>query len=466
MEGEPKLHIVMFPWLAFGHMLPFLEFSKCLAQKGHHISFISTPKNLQRLPKIPHTLASSLKLIPIPFLCNPNLPPNAESTADITPDQGKLLMEALDSLQDPLTSFLEESRPDWIFCDFAPYWLPPIAAKLNIPYIYFNIFNASMLCFYGSVLEMMSGDLRSRLTPEDYMVPPKWVPFPSNLALRSHEAASFGKNSEPKSKSLSNLYRMGAVIQGSEFMAVRSCTEFEGEWLRLLEEEVCLKPVIPVGLLPPPPPTAHDSNDENWVPIKNWLDKQAEGSVVYIAFGSESAPNQDQVAELAHGLEMSKLPFFWVVRKPPAYQSEMFLPIGFEDRVKDRGYVSMAWVPQLSILTHRSVGGFLTHGGWSSIIEGLKFGLALTLLPMSQPQGLNARLLEWKKIGLEIPRDEDGSFKRDSVAGSLRTVMVEKEGEMFRTKAKEMKDIFGNKERNDQYMEEFDRYLKEYKRRS
>ncbi|CDP03446.1 unnamed protein product [Coffea canephora] len=56
-----KLHIAMFPWLAFGHIIPFLEYAKFLVQKGHRISFISTPKNIDRLPKIPPELATSIQ---------------------------------------------------------------------------------------------------------------------------------------------------------------------------------------------------------------------------------------------------------------------------------------------------------------------------------------------------------------------------------------------------------------------
>ncbi|KAF9603336.1 hypothetical protein IFM89_034685 [Coptis chinensis] len=393
-EHKTNLHIAVFPWLAFGHILPFFQLSKSLAQRGHYISFISTPRNLQRLPRIPPNLSAFVNLTPLPIPPNSNLPPNAEATSDISPDQTPFLFEALDSLQESLTKFLEQSRPDWLIYDFATSWLPPIAAEL------------------------------------------------------------------------------GSAIQGCEFMAVRSCIEFESEWLSLLENELYLKPVVAVGLLPPPRIQNSHVEDERWVPIKEWLDKQRERSIVYIAFGSESTLSQTQLTELAHGLELSELPFFWVIRKPTSgdlVEDELskLLPIGFEDRVEGRGFVTMDWVPQLRILAHPSVGGFLTHSGWSSIIEGLGFGLNLILLPLSPPQALNARLLESKTIGLEIPRDEqDGSFTRDSVAESMIVVMVGEEGEMFRRKVKEMTEIFGDRKLHDRYMDEFDRYLSEYKSKS
>ncbi|CAN1180156.1 UDP-glycosyltransferase 91A1 [Linum perenne] len=56
-ESKKQLHIAVFPWLAFGHMIPFLELSKRIAQKGHTISFISTPRNINSLPQIPPHLS-------------------------------------------------------------------------------------------------------------------------------------------------------------------------------------------------------------------------------------------------------------------------------------------------------------------------------------------------------------------------------------------------------------------------
>lgn len=393
-----------------------------------------------------------------------NLPLNAESTADILiNDQNKYLYEAFDALEGPLTTYLEETRPDWIIFDVLAHWLPPIAEKLGITSVVFNILSASLGVFVGPVSEMMSLD-GGRSNPEGYMVPPKWVPFPSHLYLRRHEVpkSSGGYNSPPS--------RFAAAMKGCDFMIVRSCNEFEGEWLKLLVDKVCMKPVIPVGMLISNESSVDDDDDddERWIKIKEWLDKQPERSVVYAAFGSESILSQNQVTELAHGFESSKLTFLWALRiKPSGFDSSkpsVILPTGFEDRVGNKGIVTSNWVPQNNILAHRSVGGFLTHGGSSSFVEGLGFGLPLILLPLAPPQALNARIAEGKKLGVEISRDEnDGSFTGDSVAEALRLVMVDGEGETIRANAQAMKEIFGDKKRNERYIDLFDAYLKKYK---
>jgi len=63
-----------------------------------------------------------------------------------------------------------------------------------------------------------------------------------------------------------------------------------------------------------------------------------------------------------------------------------------------------------------------------------------------------------------IPRNEqDGSFTRDSVAESVRLVIVEEEGKKYREKAKEMKGLFGDREAQDRYVDSFLGYLETHR---
>lgn len=134
----------------------------------------------------------------------------------------------------------------------------------------------------------------------------------------------------------------------------------------------------------------------------------------------------------------------------------MELPHGFEDRIKDRGVVWKSWAPQPKILAHGSVGGCLTHCGSGSMIENLYFGHVLVMLPFLLDQALYSRVMEEKKVGIEIPRNEqDGSFTRSSVAKALRLAMVDEEGGAYRKNAKEMGKKFSNKELHNLYIENF-----------
>nr|POF26825.1 putative udp-rhamnose:rhamnosyltransferase 1 [Quercus suber] len=169
MPNNKKLHIAFFPWLAFGHMIPYLELAKIIAQKGHHISFISTPRNIDRLPKLPPNLALLIDLVKLPLPHVDNLPDNVEATNDVPLNNVSYLKKAYDALQDSMTQFLQDSKPDWVFYDFVPYWLLGIARKLGIPNAFFSIFIAATLSYIGP-----KAYFSGRKNPEDYALPPKW----------------------------------------------------------------------------------------------------------------------------------------------------------------------------------------------------------------------------------------------------------------------------------------------------
>ncbi|KAK7386711.1 hypothetical protein VNO78_27046 [Psophocarpus tetragonolobus] len=456
---EKKLHIVMFPWLAFGHLIPNLELAKLIAKKGHQVSFVSTPRNIDRLPKLPSNLVSFLSFVKLPLPKVDNLPENAEATTDVPYDVVQYLKKAYDALEEPLTSFLESSKADWVFYDFAAFWAGSVASKLGIRSAFYSIYTPPAMGFIGPA-SVLSGENSLRTKPESLTVAPPWVHFPSTVALRLFEIMKILDTvSDDNESGVSDMYRFRESIQNCDIVVIRGCTEFEPEWFQVLDN-IYQKPVLPVGQL-----VNREFEDEEdtdtWRWVKGWLDNQARGSVVYVAFGSEAKPSQEEVTEIAKGLEKSKVNFFWVLRlRRGAWDPHVLtLPEGFEERTKARGVVWTSWAPQLRILGHVAVGGFLTHSGWTSVVEAVQNEKPLILLTFLADQGLNARVLEEKKMGYSVPRDDrDGSFTgdsvADSVADSVRLVMFEQEGRIYRDKIKQVKDLFVNTQRQERYIDE------------
>ncbi|WVZ17412.1 hypothetical protein V8G54_010394, partial [Vigna mungo] len=421
---------VVFPWLAFGHIGPFFELAKLIAQKGHKIYFISTPRNIHRLPKVPENLQPLVDLIELPLPRVDKLPENAEATMDIPHHLIPYLKLAFDGLQQPFAKFLERCKPDWIIYDFAPYWLPPISSKLGISCISFSIFSASgMTYFLESIRRTTSGSESSwgKDIPEEH--------------------------NESNESGVSDVFRVLKTYDAAQVIAPRSCMEIEGEALKVYKS-MYSKPVIPVGLLPPSLQFSEDRNDENWDTILKWLDKQEEGSVMYVAFGSEVTLSDEEFTEISMGIEISGFPFFWVLKRQNTSKVEL------QDLVVNnsgKGLVWRTWAPQMRILAHKSVGGFLTHCGWSSVIESLQVGCPLVMLPFQSEQFIIARLMEEKKVGVKVERSEhDGKFSRESLANALRSVMLEK---TYRSEAEEMSKIFGDKELHQKYIDKFVEYM-------
>uniref|UniRef100_A0ACD5VYE7 Uncharacterized protein n=1 Tax=Avena sativa TaxID=4498 RepID=A0ACD5VYE7_AVESA len=135
-----------------------------------------------------------------------------------------------------------------------------------------------------------------------------------------------------------------------------------------------------------------------------WLDSMKPGSVIFVSFGSLATTSPQQLVELGLGLEASKKPFIWVIKagaKSP--EVEDWLANGFEERVKDRGMIIRGWAPQVMILWHQAIGGFMTHCGWNSTIEGICAGVPMITWPHFGEQFLNEKLVvDVLKTGLEV----------------------------------------------------------------
>ncbi|CAN0858289.1 UDP-glycosyltransferase 91A1 [Linum grandiflorum] len=445
----------MFPWLAFGHILPFLQLAKLIARNGHTVSFISTPRNINRLPKLPPLLSPLITFVNLPLPPIEGLPHNTEATSDLEAHQVGYLKRAYDLLHHPLSTFLQSSRPDFIICDYAPFWLPPIARSFGIPTVFFSIFIASTLAFASPPSDDQDDDYRK--TAEDLCEKPRWVPFQTTSGYyRPFEAkASFQMVlgvGDDGAQEFPELHRFRQMLKGCDFIAVRTCPELEPDWLQLLQT-MHKKPVFPIGVLPIPinKEEEEEEGDENtWKSVKSWLDGKEKGSVVYVAFGSEARPSEEELTEIAIGLELSEMPFFWVLR------SSHELPHGFEKRTAGRGVVWKGWAPQVKILGHESVGCLFCHSGWSSVVEALQFARLLVLLTFYSDQGLNAKMLQEIGVGYLVPRnDDDGRFGRESVAQSLRAVMLAEQGQSHRHKAVEMQSLFADTEKHQRSVHHF-----------
>ncbi|XP_066315459.1 putative UDP-rhamnose:rhamnosyltransferase 1 [Miscanthus floridulus] len=465
--GGGSMHVVMLPWLAFGHILPFTELAKRIARQGHQVTILSTPRNTRRLIHIPPDLAGLVRAVDVQLPRVERLPEDAEASIDLPSDDLRpYLRRAYDAaFADKLSDILQEPgprKPDWVIIDYAAYWAPAAAARHGVPCAFLSLFGAAAVSFYGPAEGLLGRGKYARTKPEQLTVVPDYVPFPTTVAFRGFEAREFFTPVlVPDESGVSEGYRFAKCIEESQLVGIRSSAEFEPEWLQVLGG-LYGKPVIPVGLFPPPPTQDIGSHKA----ALQWLDRQARGSVVYAAFGSEAKLTSAQLQTIALGLEASGLPFLWAFRQPAdANEGKSGLPEGFEERVDGRGLVCRGWVPQARFLAHESVGGFLTHAGWNSIIEGLARGVRLVLLPLMFDQGLNARHLTEKKISVEVPRDEeDGSFAPKDIAAALRRVVVEEECEVFGDKAKELAKLFGNDEMNDQCVRDFLKCLSEYTR--
>ncbi|XP_022148708.1 putative UDP-glucose glucosyltransferase [Momordica charantia] len=156
-----------------------------------------------------------------------------------------------------------------------------------------------------------------------------------------------------------------------------------------------------------------------------WLDSKPPGSVVYVSFGSVVYLKQQQVDEIAHGLNNSGLPFLWVLKPPPKPFHRHVVPDQILEELGERGKV-VEWSPQERVLRHPSLGCFVTHCGWNSSVEAMSSGVPVVAFPQWGDQVTNAKfLVDVFGVGLRLSRGagEDRLVARDEIQSCLREAM-------------------------------------------
>lgn len=233
---------------------------------------------------------------------------------------------------------------------------------------------------------------------------------------------------------------------------VNTFESLEPKALIAISDGVCVPdgpspPVFSVG-----PLISSDDGGDRWECLK-WLDLQPSRSVVFLCFGSLGLFSKEQLEGIALGLEGSGKRFLWVVRSPPSIDKnklffvppepdlDLLLPEGFLDRTKDRGFVVKSWAPQVAVLNHDSVGGFVTHCGWNSVLEAVSAGVPMVAWPLYAEQRINkVVLVEELELALPINESEGGFVTADELAKRVTELMDSGEGERVRARVEEAKE--------------------------
>ncbi|XP_062096075.1 cyanidin 3-O-galactoside 2''-O-xylosyltransferase FGGT1-like [Humulus lupulus] len=448
-EEEKKLHIAMYPWFAMGHLTSFLHISNKLAERGHRISFYIPTKTQSKLVSFnlhPHLIS----FVPIHVPHVDGLPPGAETTADVPYHLISFLMTAMDLTRPQLEASLQNLKPQIIFFDFT-HWLPEAARRFGIKSLHYCTVSPATHGY------LISPDRRLDefpLTEADLMQP---LPgFPSScIKLRAHEARRLAKATVMEfGNGITFTKRQKIGLDDSDAIVFKTSREMEGVYADYVAEKWG-KAVILAGPVVPERPKSVLEGE-----TAAFLSRFEKGSVVYCAFGSECVLVKEQFQQLVLGLELTGRPFL-VALKPPAGSEtvESALPDGFKKRVGSRGLVHGGWVQQQLILSHGSVGCFVTHCGCGSLLEGMVNECQLVLVPNVGDQFINARIMsDDLKVGVEVEKgDEDGFFTKEGVCRAVEAVMVKEShvGKEVRANHKKWRDFLLSKGLEDSYIDDF-----------
>lgn len=432
-ESTTSFKVLMLPWLAHGHIFPYYQLAKRLAKRNFHIFFCSTPINLSSIKKsINGDLSDiSMEFIEIHLPDNiPELPPHYHTTKGLPPNLVPNLIFAFEMSKTRFSDIISSLKPDLLIYDSFQPWAAECANSLQkkIPSIHFMTTGAATVShFYHKSTYGLSESSQIR------------YPFPE-ICVREHDKKKFQAqaSSHPKlSGSGSGNFALTSLNVSDEIVLIKSSRVIEGKYLDYLTS-LTGKEWLPLGPLVHEPPHV----EEDYLHIFNWLNMKSPSSVVFVSFGSECFLSNAEIEELTHGLELSGVNFIWVIRFPADESTKKISEVvseEFLERTKGRGMVLEGWAPQTRILQHPSTGGFVSHCGWSSVVEALYFGVPLIAMPMKFDQPTNAKLLVNLGAGKEILQDENGERRREEIAKVIKEIIIEKEtGEDVKKKVREL----------------------------
>ncbi|KAL4592090.1 hypothetical protein LXL04_005073 [Taraxacum kok-saghyz] len=397
-----NVHFLMIPLMCPGHLIPMVDMAKLIAQHSATVTIVITPRNAARFGEVLHRVFASghpIHILQLQFPATEHgLPEGCENVDDLpTFKLTKNFFNASAKLQEPLEDIFNDlkPRPSCIISDKNLTWTADVAKKFEIPWVIFD----GMSCFTQlATHNLCVSKVHERVGDFDPFLLPG---LPDEITMtKSQLPGLFNPGKSPEAKEITSTRgEIRATEIGAYGILINSFEELERRYLdefRKVKQNIwCIGPF-----------SLSNKNDLDKAQrgtngsITNhesisWLDGQKPGSVVYVCLGSLTRLEPPQFIELALGLEESDSPFILVLKGGSRSEEieKWVKEDGFEKRVKGRGVLIHGWAPQVLILSHPSIGAFLTHCGWNSTIEGVCAGVPMMTWPQFAEQFFNERLV-------------------------------------------------------------------------
>lgn len=442
MEETKKQRVIIFPYMAQGHITPFINLANIITKLHPNYSFtlVNTPANIKNIKSsLPDDSNISLKSLPFDPSSH-NLPPNGENCSVLPFCLFVDLFVASETLQPAFEKLLldiTEEDGEVPFCIVADYfmaWSVESAHKLGIFHSVFVTTSA-----YGNATFLSIGlhSPQSKTTEDEFTLPN----FPE-IRLHKTQLTPFLVNADGNDRFSLFYKRQIAFSKLSDAILVSTVRELEPLGLKM-QQQLFEVPIYAVG------PLVELSHFRSVDYVQEWLDKKSESSVLYISFGSQNTINAAQMMELALALEETDIEFVWVIRPPFGFDikgvfRKEWLPHNFEERIgkSGKGILVHQWASQVDILSHPSIGAFLSHCGWNSVVESLMNGVPIIGWPLAAEQFYNTKFLEEMGVCIEVTRGntENSKVEKQKIVKSIKIVLSDGKKKM-KKKAGEIGEV-------------------------
>ncbi|XP_074570847.1 uncharacterized protein LOC141827485 [Curcuma longa] len=468
--------IIILPFHDSGHVFPATELAARLAARNYRVTLL--------LPSAPSSNSSRLSPL-IQVVEHPRPHPPSAPPASASPPPAPPFQEDFSFFRDLLLEKMggedRSARPVCAIVDVMMGQALDVCREFGLPAAIFFTSSACSAAMDHAAAKMRSGESDApRGLPEEMALstadlmragPPPLRPSgdfapppPPPFEHRHHGGGPIlpplvpGGDLAPPPPPFEHRHHGGgpiapgpppalAQMDGAIALLFNTCDDLEQPFLEYLASEA-RKPIWGIGPLLPSQfwsaagsvlrdgairsttgkgnPGAISESD-----VLEFLDSKPHGSVLYVSFGSIVIPSDEELQELTQALRESSRPFIWALQRHtqrPGAAKVYFPEVLAEEEAKGRGMVIHGWAPQLLILSHPSVGGFVTHCGWNSTVEALGLGVPVLAWPVHGDQVWNAKLVVRRlRTGLALRGEGGGMVTRTEVAEGIERLMRDEE---------------------------------------
>ncbi|KAJ4968536.1 hypothetical protein NE237_015237 [Protea cynaroides] len=401
-----KPHALCIPYPSQGHVTPMMQLAKILHARGFHITFVNTEYNHRRLLRSNgQDAVKGLRDFRFEAIPDGLPPPEHDDDDDAFQDVPSLCNSVRKNCLTPLLHLIRKlnSSSD----------VPGVSCIVSDGVMSSGLQAAKVLGIQGVQLWTTSAcgfmtylhchELKTRgISPpkddsdisNDYCnTPIDWIPGMRDIRLK--DLPTFTRKIDPDDFMLGFMGQEALDCLQASAIILNTFDNLEFEVLSAIACKYAH--IYTIG--PLPMLGRHILKNEMnlgtslWQEDSKclkWLDEMEPNSVLYVNFGSVAFMTNQHLIEFAWGLANSKHPFLWIIRPDVVRGDSAILPEDFMKETKDRGLLA-SWCPQEQVLSHSSVGGFLTHCGWNSTLESICGGVPTLCWPFFADQQPNCR---------------------------------------------------------------------------
>ncbi|EYU42864.1 hypothetical protein ABFS82_13G011900 [Erythranthe guttata] len=421
MSMEQKASLIFIPFPVMSHLVAAVKAAKLLSDRDRRLSItvlvIKMPFDTKISSYINMYNSTNSVHSRINFV---HMPENESVSAELLKSPATFMIPFIESqkgfVRNAVSDILTEEKKKNSRCagffiiDMVCISMMDLATEFEVPsYLLYISAGAAILGLMFHLQELNDHRNQDLSEYEDSSVtisaPTYAAPFPAKLLpelVLGHTSGFLGLMRKSRQAK-------GFIVNTFLELEPHAILSFSGE------KDEKIPPVYPVGPLITMQDREIDGDHKKYDEIIGWLDEQPDSSVVFLCFGSSGYFEVcDQLKEIALALERSGRAFLWALRKPPVKEllgcpgeyedPREVLPEGFLERTVGIGRV-IAWAPQMAILSHRAVGGFVSHCGWNSVLESVSRGVPIAAWPLAVEQANAFQLVEEIGVGVDVKMD-------------------------------------------------------------